>query len=31
MILEVAVLDIKPNQNMAFEAAFKKYMRLYLA
>jgi len=24
MILEVAVLDIKPNQNMAFEAAFKK-------
>ncbi len=24
MMLEVAVLDVKPNQNVEFEAAFKK-------
>ncbi|MEE9445994.1 MAG: antibiotic biosynthesis monooxygenase family protein, partial [Cocleimonas sp.] len=24
MILEVAILDVKPNENEAFETAFKK-------
>ncbi len=31
MILEVAVLDIKPNQNMAFEVAFKKAQNIIVS